>query len=243
MQIKKKLSQRRLIHSDVISEIRVVDIDTIQPWKKNPRKNEQAIDRLALLIKTHGQRTPVVVWGDHNEIYKGNTTWFAMKKAGFEKIAVAFADFPSEKEAISYGISDNKSGEWADWDNITLAELLQGDDFSGMKSSDIGKITGFADKDLKGLLVSSTDLPDVLPDVDLSGTMPDKADFIVIQFLSKEEMHKFKDRLGFKTKHPRVVPYADLLTAMSWSSDSSESTTSLQLKKSIGKKSLKLKRK
>jgi len=237
MQLKKKVVK----NLDIMGEIKVVDIDSIQPWKKNPRKNEKAIDKLAILLKTHGQRTPVVVWGEEYEIYKGNTTWFAMKKAGFKQIAVAFANFSSEKDAIAYAISDNKASEWADWDNTTLAELLQGEDFIGMKSGEISKITGFADKDLKGLLISSTELPDVLPDVDLSGTMPDKADFIVIQFLSKDEMQQFKDRLGFKTKHPRVVPYADLLTAMSWNNNGPK--TSLELKKSIGKKSLKLKKK
>lgn len=221
MKLKKKIASKKAVKKSVqglkiVDDVEVVDIDSVAPWEKNPRKNEKAVARLAEVIKLYGQRTPISVWRKDKKIYKGNTTWMAMKKAGFKRIAVAWQDFADAKEARGYAMVDNKSGEWADWDMGLLAELLQGDEFSGMKSSEISKMTGFADKDLKGLLLSTSELPDVLPDVDLSGDMPDKADFIVIQFTSKEEMQKFKKRLGFQTKHPRVVNYEQLLTVMEW---------------------------
>lgn len=200
----------------IMDNLEVVGIDDIQPWEKNPRKNEKTVDRLAKLILEYGQRTPISVWRKNGKIYKGNTTWYAMKKAGYKKIAIMWQDFRDEREAIGYATSDNKSGEWSDWDETMLAELLQGEAFEGMKSSEISRLTGFEDKTLKGLLLTTTELPDVLPDVDLSGNVPDKADFIVIQFQSKDAMQKFKSRLGFQTKHPRVVPYEDLLKVMDW---------------------------
>jgi hypothetical protein len=139
-----------------------------------------------------------------------------MKKAGYKKIAVMWQQFKNDREAIGYATSDNKSSEWSDWDDAALANLLQGEAFEGVGSSEISRLTGFEDKALKGLLLTTTDLPDVLPAVDLSGGLPDKADFIVIQFSNKNAMQVFKTRLGFKTKLPRVVPYEDLLGVMEW---------------------------
>lgn len=214
--LKKKVQTTATVMGSIVDRLEVVEIDSVEPWDKNPRKNEKAIDRLAKVIKQYGQRTPISVWKEDKKIYKGNTTWYAMKKAGYKKIAVVWQDFKDAREAQGYAMVDNKSGEWSEWDNGILAELLQGEAFEGLKSADIGQLTGFEDKDLKGLLLSTGELPDVLPDVDLSGTIPDKADFIVIQFESRDQMQEFKEQLGFETKHPRVVPYADLLTVMAW---------------------------
>lgn len=206
----------KAVPTKIINDLEIVDIDSVKPWEKNPRKNEKAIDKLAKVIAQYGQRTPISVWRKDRKIYKGNTTYFAMKKAGYKKIAVMWQDFKDDREAQGYAMVDNAAGEWSDWDEGLLAELLQGEAFKGMDSAEIGRLTGFDDKMLKGLLLSTAELPDVLPDVDLSGSIPDKADFIVIQFENKEEMQKFKKRLGFQTKHPRVVPYVDLLKVMEW---------------------------
>lgn len=167
-------------------------------------------------ITKYGQRKPLTVWTKNNVIYTGNNTWYAMKKLGYTKIAAIFQDFADEREAIGWGLIENKTGEDQEWDQGKLAALLQGEEFKGLKSSEIAMLTGFADKELKGLLLSSTELPDVLPDVDIAGGIPDKADFIVIQFENRAAMQQFKERLGFETKHPRVVPYEDLLSVMSW---------------------------
>jgi len=227
----KSKSKEKYDLTDIVREIRVVDIDSVKPYDKNPRKNKQAIDKLADVIKLHGQRTPIVVWSKDRQIYKGNTTWFAMKKAGFKKIAIALTDFPNKKKAISYALVDNKSGEWSEWDDALLAELLQSEEFEGLKTSEIGRLTGFADKDLKGLLLSSSELPELLPDVNLEGGMPDKADYMVIQFEGREEAKTFKEKLGFKTKHPRVIPYKDLLTVMEWKEKSDLKKVKIKLKR------------
>lgn len=142
-----------------------------------------------------------------------------MKKLKLKKIAVLWQEFESQREATGYALIDNKTGEDQEWDQGALAELLQGEEFKGLKSDEIAGLTGFKDKELKGLLLSTTELPDMLPDVDIEGGVPDKADFIVIQFESRPAMQQFKERLGFETKHPRVVPYKDLLKVMCWMDD------------------------
>lgn len=203
----------------IAARLEVVDIDSIKPWEKNPKKYKKKIDEVAESIRQYGQRTPVSVWTADDQVYKGNNTWYAMKKLGYKKIAVIWQDFEDEREAISYALIDNKTGEDQEWDLGILTELLQSETFQGLNSSEIGKLTGFEDKELKGLLLSTGALPDILPDVDLDGSAPDKADFFVIQFKDRNEMQAFKKRLGFETKHPRVVPYEDLLTVMEWKNE------------------------
>ncbi|MFA7135963.1 MAG: ParB N-terminal domain-containing protein [Bacteroidales bacterium] len=242
LKVKSKAKGKSVLHDvkkelDIINNLEIIDIDSIKPWEKNPKKYNKKIDEICESLKIYGQRTPVSVWRKNRKIYKGNNTYFAMKKLGYKKIAVVWQDFKTEREAAGYAMIDNTTGEGQEWDAGKLAALLQGEEFQGMKASEISKITGFKDKDLKGYLLSTTELPDVLPDVDLSGEVPDKADFIVIQFPSKEKMQWFKKRLGFATKHPRVVNYEDLMTVMEWKETEETSTV-----KSKGKIKLKMKR-
>jgi len=108
-------------------QIKKVSLDEIILWKDNPRKNDASVEKLAELLKVHGQRSPIVVWEKNRTIYKGNTTYKAAKYLGWEFIDAVFTDFPSEQAAIAYGISDNKSSEWSEWDDDILSKLMQSD--------------------------------------------------------------------------------------------------------------------
>ncbi len=102
-----------------------VDIDSVNLWESNPRKNATAVKKLASLIKEVGIRSPISVWRQNNIIYKGNTTWKACKLLGMEKIPVIFHDFTDEAEAVAYGIADNKASEYAEWDTDLLVESIK----------------------------------------------------------------------------------------------------------------------
>jgi len=206
--------------SGTIADIEIIGIDSIKLWDKNPRKNGKAIPKVMESIKEYGQRTPIVGWRKNRTIYKGNTTWKAMQKLGYNKIAVAWADFKDEAQAIAYGLADNKTGEFADWDDNVLAQLLQGETFAGLDMSEIGRLTAFAEKDLRGLSMSTGELPADLLDIDIDAAGLEKADFLVIQFPSKEKMAEFKAKIPSNSKHPRVVSYEDLMNVMSWKSTS-----------------------
>lgn len=120
----------------VDSKIEEVPIGSIKLWENNPRKNTGAIPKLAEIIKVRGQITPVVVWRKNMTVYKGNTTVGALKLLGKKTVKVLFVDFPSEAAAVSYGIADNKSSEWAEWDEeilqkfFTSPEIVQASGFS-----------------------------------------------------------------------------------------------------------------
>lgn len=219
MLMSKKKSDTNASKEIACTNLEVVEIDSITPWEKNPKRYKNKIDQIADSIKRYGQRTPVSVWVKNGVIYKGNNTWYAMKKLKRTKIAVLWEEFTDETEATGYALIDNKTGEDQEWDPGKLASLLQGEQFKGLSTEEISSMTGFKEGDLRSFLLTSEELPDVLPDVDIEGGKPDKADFMVIQFADRDEMAAFKKRLGFETKHPRVVPYADLLTVMQWTNE------------------------
>jgi hypothetical protein len=129
-------------------DIERVPISSLHLWKDNPRANDEAAPKLAKLIAAHGQRTPVVAWRKNRVVYKGNTTLKAMRSLEMKEIAVLWADFPSEQAAIAYGIADNKSSEFAEWDEDILNRLL-----SSQQLDD----TGFSESEIRGHAM----LPDI----------------------------------------------------------------------------------
>lgn len=123
IQLKKKPAKEPAINT--AKEIVEVPVSSIKLWADNPRRNDNAVPKLAEVIKSRGQITPLVVWRKNNVIYKGNTTYKAMKSLGYKTVKVLFADFPSEQAAVAYGIADNKSSEFAEWDPELLSNMLE----------------------------------------------------------------------------------------------------------------------
>jgi len=105
--------------------VEIVSVDSVKPWKDNPRINEQAAKKLAPILKCHGQVTPIVVWEKNKVIYKGNTTHKALKMNGEKTVKVLFVDFPSESSAVAYGIADNRSSEFSYWDDELLEKMME----------------------------------------------------------------------------------------------------------------------
>jgi len=180
-----------------------VGIDKVELWKDNPRKNDAAVPKLAALLKARGQVTPVVVWSKNNVCYKGNATIRAMKSLGLSTIKVLYADFPSEAAAIAYGISDNKSSEWSEWDDDVLSGLLKSN-LSLSESSGLG----FTQKDLNTFKMFQA-MPDKLDNLGIEGDIPTLGDFLVVQFDSTESLDVFKNFLGMK-KQERAINFDEL---------------------------------
>jgi len=98
------------------------------PYDRNPRDNGKAVDRVLESLQKHGQVKPIVISAkghpfDQEVICAGHTTVLALEKFGSEQIAVVVKDFDSEADFVDYNIRDNKSGEWAEWDEQMLANL------------------------------------------------------------------------------------------------------------------------
>jgi ParB-like chromosome segregation protein Spo0J len=103
-------------------------IKDIVIYDKNPRDNKLAIDRVLESLKIHGQVKPLVLSAKGKPftdevLCAGHTTLEALKKFGAENVKVVVKEFDSEKEFVDYNIRDNKTGEFASWDEEVLASL------------------------------------------------------------------------------------------------------------------------
>jgi hypothetical protein len=189
-------------------QIEVVPIDSVRLWGDNPRKNDKAVKRLQKILKVHGQVTPIVVWRKDGTIRKGNTTWKSMKANGDKTIAVLFKDFKSEADATAYAIADNKSSEFAEWDDNILAKLMESAELTS--EHDLESL-GFTEKEMASILMSGIEI-EKLPPVDIQGEQVNVSQVLLIQFDTEEEMEFFRTQvMGINVKHQKVVQFKDLL--------------------------------
>ena len=113
-----------------------VHIDTLQPWDKNPRNNEEAARQLAANIKQFGFTVPLVVQAGTNRIIAGHTRQKAVRMLMREDARWAVEGAPApgmlpvryiavdDKTATKLTISDNQLGGLAEWNEAQLSELL-----------------------------------------------------------------------------------------------------------------------
>lgn len=127
--------------------ITYVDISELKEWERNPRKNDQAAERLASLIAQYGFVNPIIATPD-GVVRAGHTRLKAARKLGLTKVPVIFVDFPSEEEAQAFSIADNKSTEWATWDSVALEEVLRDLEASGIDL----RATGFTEEEIDRIL-------------------------------------------------------------------------------------------
>jgi Predicted transcriptional regulators len=99
----------------------------IHPYKKNPRKNDEAVAGVAASIKEFGFLVPIVIDREH-EIVCGHTRYRAAKQLGITEIPCVIADELSEDQIRAFRLADNKVGETAQWDMdllpLELAEIV-----------------------------------------------------------------------------------------------------------------------
>jgi len=95
-------------------------IEDLKPYKRNPRKNDGAVDAVAASIKEFGFKVPIVIDAD-GEIIAGHTRFKAAKKLGLKEVPCIIADDLTPDQIKAFRLADNKTAELADWD----FELLQ----------------------------------------------------------------------------------------------------------------------
>ena len=108
------------------------------------------IEDIAASLQRFGQRTPVVLRQD-GVVIKGNGTVLAARSLGWDKINAVRCELVGV-EAKAYAIADNRTAEFAEWDNERLADILSEiTDLSG---------TGFSQAELDELLESVLESPE-----------------------------------------------------------------------------------
>lgn len=116
-------------------KIEYVDINNIKPYKKNPRKNEEAIPYVMESIKQFGFKNPVILDKD-NVIVAGHTRIESAKRLGITEIPCIYADDLTDEQIKAFRLADNKVGEIAEWDIDLLDTEL--DDILNIDMSDFG---------------------------------------------------------------------------------------------------------
>src|SRR5581483_7691263 len=134
-------------------------IGKLSKWERNPRRNADAVPRVARSIRQYGFVAPVVVWRSRRRLVAGHTRIAALelilaKEPGFVPrdapgvglVPVRFHEFTDEAEAAAYAIADNKLTELAEWDEQKLGEI-----FAEIKLADETLLaeTGFAAGDIE----------------------------------------------------------------------------------------------
>lgn len=132
------------------NDVRIVlmSIDSIKPYEKNPRHNDDAVNPVAESIKSYGFKVPIVI-DKNNVIITGHTRYRAAKLLGLNTVPVIIADDLTPKEVKAFRIADNKVSDFSIFDNKLLLEELDGLDdlFTGFDLSGLDNMTVLDEKE------------------------------------------------------------------------------------------------
>ena len=133
-------------------EIKMIDINKIIPYYKNPRNNDKTIKPLMESIKKYGCNVPLVL-DKNNIIICGHARYKALKKLNYINIPCIIKSM-TKKKAKEYRIIDNKIHEKTKWKIDDLGMELNGLNIEDMRiyfddiDIKISNINGKSKKDI-----------------------------------------------------------------------------------------------
>lgn len=107
-----------------------LSLTEIQPYEKNPRHNDSAVEAVAESIRQCGYVAPIIV-DEKYVILAGHTRYKALMRLGMNTAMVIVKAGLTEEQKRKYRILDNKTGEIATWDAELLSIDLTELDFDG----------------------------------------------------------------------------------------------------------------
>lgn len=117
-------------HTHIAEDLRklAVAVADLNPDPSNARRHgERNLDAIKASLAAFGQRKPLVVQREGMIVRAGNGTLAAAQALGWDHIAAVVIDEDSA-QAVQFAIADNRTAELAEWDDETLATLLDGMD-------------------------------------------------------------------------------------------------------------------
>lgn len=124
----------------------------ITPYENNPRKNDEAVEKVAASIQEFGFKQPIVV-DNEGVIIVGHTRYKAAQALGLKTVPVLVADDLDEEQAKAYRLADNKTNEFAGWDfGLLDTELF---DIGNIDMEQFG-FKGVDDLDIDSLFENAT---------------------------------------------------------------------------------------
>ena len=100
------------------------DINSLTPYAKNARKNDQTVPYLMNGIKRFGFLVPLVV-DKHGVVAAGHTRLKAALQLGWARVPCVVADQLTDAEIKAFRVADNKIAEMSTCDEELLKEELE----------------------------------------------------------------------------------------------------------------------
>ncbi len=133
-------------------EVESKPIQSVTPYARNPRKNDEAVAKVAASLKEYGWQQPIVVDAD-GVIIAGHTRLQAAQRLGMDEVPVAVASDLTPEQVKAYRLADNRVAQEADWDNDLLKLEL-----ADLKEFEFDlELTGFDKGELDALLAEETE--------------------------------------------------------------------------------------
>ena len=124
-------------------QIEYVNIEDLKEYKDNPRLNDLAVEPVVKSIEAFGFNNPILIDKDNN-IVAGHTRLEAAKRLLIKEVPVIKLDL-TEAQFKAFNIADNKTAQFADWDNMKLLILLQQLE---KEDKELVEATGFSEDEL-----------------------------------------------------------------------------------------------
>ena len=113
-------------------------IEKLRPYVRNPRKNDQAVDRIVASIREFGFAVPVLAKSD-GEIVDGHLRVKGAIRLMLTELPVIVCDAWTDAQVKAFRLMANRSVAWADWDVDALAA-----EFGDLKAAGFDlSLTGF----------------------------------------------------------------------------------------------------
>ena len=150
------------------SPVEIVPITRLFCSPTNPRKNDAAVPHVAASIRRFGWQQPIVA-RPTGEVIAGNTRLKAAQELGLTEVPV-WRFHGTDLDAVAFSIADNRSHEFAYWDEAELAKLLQ-----QLKAEDSLDGVGYSTEDLDALVQQLREQEEIDRDLVDEGAEPPPA--------------------------------------------------------------------
>ena len=102
-------------------KIDYVDIDTLKPWDKNPKRHD--IEMIKDSMDKFGITQPILVQKKSNRVIAGHGRLQAFRQLGKKNVPVILLDLPDNK-AKAYALVDNQATMIQGWDGNLLETIF-----------------------------------------------------------------------------------------------------------------------
>ena len=135
-----QMAKRKPAEQHPALKIEYWPIDRLQPYARNPRRNDKAVGQMVASIREYGFTIPVLAKSD-GLVIDGHLRLKAAVQMQLAEVPVIPCDTWTEAQVKAFRLMVNRSVAWADWDMDALAL-----EFGDLKALDFDlTLTGFAD--------------------------------------------------------------------------------------------------